>query len=1066
MTNINTENDGRFRYKPLKKKPQLRKYLTYSIPIITIALLLIFLWLIPSWFAPINLQIQLYQNKANSDFIDIYLLNFWSTRFIFNKTALIGGLIGSAIMCLPPEKTLLSIIGTKLRFGKPSYLKTIIFWWTIGFVIFYLFGFLLDSNNQGFSWVIYLLENGELEISPTILIDAFNVIFNPTNNDYTTIFIYSNLFIPIINFVIGVLIFRAILNVARNFYLRRNDYFILSNIIIIIGLLLGLGFFALPTLSLDGINITQSWALIFGFIGLIGVGATLYLFGRIIYSRDSTKFMIPRKNYKKLGLIGIILIILVITPLFISIGAYINLNKTDVWLDQQWTRKYQREVQWTSDCAGLDMFEERNIENFTLSKIASNTTDDEILNQIRQYDQDYAVQFIAAKIGTTFEGLADSDIVYFDGGEYWVAPKTVRISQFEGDSVATNTELYDHVEGFLALNSSSGKLVNVSEIFGVAEDYPIFFGESESQRFLEQQGYYSSLGAYDNDILLGTEWGAGIPNNKYNYTGDPDGILTGIEGFWYTAGFGLWGYVFQEEHSYLINRNVKERVSAILLPGLRIDNDPYLVFDSSNSKIYYAVSIYTSLNVGSYAMFPIMRFLGICLIDVVNGEMEFYKNPALNPTDDPTYLLWQVYTQKYDWQDITPGSWLYQQLRYPEDLFEQQLEANYIYHVNNPTTWRRGDDFHERPEEGDLFYIETDVGEGIEYVGLDLVEYRGLEARTLAGMYIVRHGTHFGDAIFYSTRDSAEQLIGPKTARDTYTSEASQELFTVINRRNGNTLIYPLGGSVYYYIPTYSNVEGLQELQLAGFVEAFTREVGYGNDAFDAYSDLENFPPGAFTLISSAGTPDIDGNFLLNWSVSSFADSYSVYQNNSLIAENLPSTQRNLQISDLTDGIYEYYVIAKNSYGTKKSNNLTITVSLLPLNFDFEMDESMTFPTDPATFRIELENFNTNYSASPIQNIQVNLTVFTAVSGVDFSIQVPPAYSTSNSSYSFFDGVLYFGVNFTIIDSIDLNSGEILGLNGLLNSSVGDIIVRYRWTLIVDGLVLYTSTTGTLTVLT
>ena len=1065
MANINIENNGRFRYKPLKKKPRLRKYLLYSIPIIVIALVLIFFWLIPSWFAPINLQIQLYQNKANANYVDIFLLNFWSTRFFFNKTALIGGLIGSIIMCLPPDKTLLSIIGTKLRFGKPSYLKSIIFWWTIGFVLFYLFGFLLDANNQGFSWVIYLLENGELEISPTILTDAFNVIFNPTSVDYTTIFIYSNLIIPIINFILGVLIFRAFLNITKNFYLKRNDYYVLSNIIIIIGLLLGLGFFALPTLSLDGINITQSWALIFGFIGLIIVGTCLYIFGKIIYQRDSTKFMIQRQNWKKLGFIAIVLTILVITPLFISIGTYINLNKTEVWLEQQWMRKYQREVQWTTDCAGLDMFEDRPIENFTLSKIASNTSDQDILNQIRQYDQDYAVQFIAAKIGTTFEGLADSDIVYFNGGEYWVAPKTVRISQFEGDPVATNTELYDHVEGFLALNSSSGKLVNVSEIFGVAEDYPIFFGESESQRFLEQQGYFSSLGAYDNDILLGTEWGAGIPNNKYNYTGTPDGVLTGLEGFWYTAGFGLWGYVFQEEHQYLINRNVKDRVSAILLPGLTIDNDPYLVFDNSNGKMYYAVSIYTNLNVGSYARFPILRFLGISLIDVASGEMEFYKNPTLETTTDPTYLLWQVYTQKYNWQDAP--TWLRQQLRYPEDLFELQLEANYIYHVDNPTTWRRGDDFHERPEQGDLFYIETDLGEGIEYVGLDLVEYQGVEARTLAGIYFVRHGTHFGEAIFYDTRDSQEQLIGPKTARDTYTSEASQVLFTVINRRNGNTLIYPLGGSIYYYIPTYSNIEGLQELQLAGFVEAFTREVGYGNDAFDAYSDLENFPPGSFSLFSTAGNPDIDGNFLLNWSTSDFADSYSVYQNDTLIAQDLPATQRNLQINDLSNGNYEFYVTASNDYGTETSNNLTITVDLLPISFDFEIDESMTYPSDPAGFRIEIENFNTNFSASPIQNIIVNLTLFTAVPGVDFSIEVPPAYSTSNSTYTFPEGsITYYGVNFTIIDNIDLNSGEILGLNGLLNSSVGDIFVRYRWTLIVDGLIIYKSSLGILNVLT
>jgi hypothetical protein len=1064
MTNINLVNNGRFRYKPLKKNPRRRKYLIYSIPIITIALLIIFLWLIPSWLAPINLQIQLYQKKAGTDFVEIYFLNFWSTKFFFNKTSLIGALIGCIIMSLPPDKSFLSIIGTRMRFGKPSYLKSIIFWWTIGFVIFYLFGFLLDSNNQGFSWVIYLIENGDLQLSPTIITDAFNVLFNPVSQDYSTIYIYANLIIPILNFILMMLIFRAVINILRNFYLRRNDYYVLANIIIIIGLIMGIGFFTLPTLSLDGVNITQSWTLIFGFVGFISLGSLIYVYGRSIYTRDPTRFIIKSGTAKRLGILGFLLIILVITPLFISVSSYVNLNNTAVWIDQEWNRKYYREVLWTSDTAGLDMFEVRTIENFTLSKIASNTSDQEILNHIRQYDQDYAVQFIAAKIGTTFEGLADSDIIYYNNSEYWVAPKTVRLSQFQGDSVALHTQLYDHVEGFLALNSSSGQLVNVTKIFGVEEDYPIFFGESESKRFLRQQGSVSTVGAYDNGILLYTEWANAIPNNKFNYTGEPDGVLTGLEGFWYTASFGLWGYLFQDSYSYLINRNVKERVSAVLLPGLRIDSDPYLVFDSQHNKMYYAVSIFTSLNIGSYAQFPLLRFLGVCLVDVMTGELQFYRSPNLNSLNDPTYPLWQIYTEQYDWQ-ITP-EWLEKQLRYPEDLYELQLAANYIYHVDNPTTWRRADDFQERPEEGDVFYIESDVGDGIEYVGLDLVEFKGIQARTLAGIYMVRHGTHFGEALFYSTRQSQDKLIGPKTARDTYTSEASQELFTVINRRNGNTLIYPLGGSIYYYIPTYSNVSGLQELQLAGFVEAFTRAVGYGVNAFYAYSDLENFPPGTFSLLSNAGNPDIDGNFVLNWTASEFADTYSVYQNNTLIAENLPATQRTLQINDLTNGIYDFYVIAKNSYGTKASNNLSITVTLLPLSFNFKMDESMVFPSEPAAFRIEIENFNTNFSAPAIQNIQVNLTIFTAVPGVDFSIQVPPSYPTLNSTFNIEGPVYYYGMNFTIIDNISLNSGEIVGLNGLLNCSVGDIIIRYYWILIVNGVTRYTSNIGILSVLT
>ncbi|GAH51492.1 unnamed protein product, partial [marine sediment metagenome] len=156
--------------------------------------------------------------------------------------------------------------------------------------------------------------------------------------------------------------------------------------------------------------------------------------------------------------------------------------------------------------------EERPIENF----ITSSTSETDIItnNSIRVFDQNYAVQYLAASIGSTFEGLADSDIIYFNNTEYWVAPKTVKFSEIEGDAVRTNTELYDHVEGFLAMDTFNGSLVSdVSEIFNISVDYPIFFGESESQRYLEQTlGYYEegTLGAYDSDILLNTGWEKGI----------------------------------------------------------------------------------------------------------------------------------------------------------------------------------------------------------------------------------------------------------------------------------------------------------------------------------------------------------------------------------------------------------------------------------------------------------------------------------------------------------------------------------------------------------------------------
>jgi len=929
------------------------------------------LW--PAWFADMSLNAQLYSSKAGGlNYFDFFFLNFWSTNFIFNKTALIGAFMGSAIMSLPPERNLLTLIGTKLRFGKPSYWKSLLFWWTIGFVMFYFLGLLLNLNSGGFSWTLYLIENGEIVLSPNLILDAFNVIFNQNSIDFVTIYIYSNLLVPIISFIMGVIILRLILNVVKYVYLRRNDYLVMGNVLVIIGLVCGLAFVYIPTLSLDGVNVIQILSLIFGFFSITALGAIICIFGKMKYKKDSKNYIFAPYSQKKLIFVIVVIVVFTISPLIFSIGPLLNLNNTAVWTEQQWTKKYKREVEWTRLAAGLDMFEERPIINFTES---STTSDALMVSQVRQFDQNFAVQYLAASIGSTFEGLADSDIIYINNKEYWVAPKTVRFSEITGDAVQTNTELYDHVEGFLAMDTFSGDLVNVTLTFNISENYPIFFGESESQRYLEQTlGFFEegSLGAYDSDIILGTEWSLGIPNNEFRYEGTPDGTLTGLEGFWKTLNIGLFAYAFQTEHQYLINRNVRNRVSEILLPQLRIDNDPYLVFNMAQGKMYYAVSIYTYINVGSYAQFPILRFLGISLVDVISGEMTFYQNPTLNTSNDPTYPLWKIYVDQYNWQATPP--WLEEQLRYPEDLFELQLEANYIYHVQNSVSWRRADDFHERPEDGDLFYIESDLGDGIEYIGLDLVEYKGLTATLLAGMYVIRHGTHFGEAIFYYTRDSGVNLIGPKTARETYGSEATQEISLISGARNGNTLIYPIGGSIYYYIPTYSTAGSLQQLKLAGFVEAFSREVGYGDNALEAYVGL-------------------------------------------------------------------------NLTGIEAPSNLSIS-------YNFEMESSMNYPEDPANFVINIQNLDTNFSA-PGVDVKVNLSIYSSTTNnVDYNLILPPyLYPIQNTTY--IDGI-YTRVNFTVVDTT-LYFGEGLVLNGFLNTTIGNVIVFYKWNLIVNGVMIYES---------
>ncbi|MHA2122050.1 MAG: hypothetical protein ACW990_12680, partial [Promethearchaeota archaeon] len=444
--------------------PRIKKYLKILVPTAVIILVILsVVWLWPAWIGPINLNAQLYSSKAGSlNYYEYYFLNFWSINFFFNKTALTGAIIGCVIMSIPPNQNLLTIIGTRLRFGKPSRIKALLFWWTAGFVLFYLIGMVLDLTGQ-FSWVMYLFEKGEINLSPlTLFSDAFNVLLNQNNVNLEFMFVYRRFYLPLIYYISAICIVRLALNIASNFYLKRNDYYVATSGLLIGGIVSGIIFLTLPTLALNGIQLLQMWSLVIASIVLLGLGIAMYVLARIKIARDPGNEMILNFRRMRVVILAGGLIVLIAFPALFSIGPAISLSNTSVYSQYEWDQKINREIMWTRLSAGLDMIEERSIDNFTLSSSPENDT--QMISRIRQFDQDFAVQSLAAKIGTTFEGLADSDIVYLDGTEYWVAPKTIRISQFSGDPVKTNTELYDHIEGFLALDTNTGELVNVSAI--------------------------------------------------------------------------------------------------------------------------------------------------------------------------------------------------------------------------------------------------------------------------------------------------------------------------------------------------------------------------------------------------------------------------------------------------------------------------------------------------------------------------------------------------------------------------------------------------------------------------
>ncbi|MBY8991895.1 MAG: hypothetical protein KGD58_14220, partial [Candidatus Lokiarchaeota archaeon] len=141
-----------------------------------------------------------------------------------------------------------------------------------------------------------------------------------------------------------------------------------------------------------------------------------------------------------------------------------------------------------------------------------------------------------------------------------------------------------------------------------------------------------------------------------------------------------------------------------------------------------------------------------------------------------------------------------------------------------------------------------------------------------------------------------------------------------------------------------------------------------------------------------------------------------------------------------------------NEFGNTTSNNITVKIEIYLISYMFDMENSMILPDDLASFRIELENFNESIF-SPGYNVKVNISLYREGGGF-FSIIVPPIYYPLENA-TFTTGI-YSGINFTVIDKI-LYSGEGLILNGFVNCTTSDILIRFRWTLIVNDEVIYTS---------
>ena len=456
---------------------------------------------------------------------------------------------------------------------------------------------------------------------------------------------------------------------------------------------------------------------------------------------------------------------------------------------------------------------------------------DDVLSKIRVWDWNAAFAKLKPEIGLIpYVDFEDNDILRFNDKLYWTASmKPVLPSSVSLENQWYNEHLvYTHVpDGFLTLEATEGQIVDSSELFA---QRAIYYGEGG---LLDETWSGYPVNRVESAELAGA---------KYDGTGGVD--VPPPLSWIFEANF-LLSYPGESVH-ILRYKDVNERMQ-VLYPYFLYnlfwkELDSYPVTDGTNT--YWLVPLivgFDTRDIPYTAGNPYLRLAGYGLVDTYNGDISLIKYG-----DD---FFSEMMMDQYSDDIIETPSWLEEQIRYPEELFNWKTEMYNIYHVTDVETFIQANEFYEIPRGLDTYYVEAKPPgfEEPEFVGLLSLELRGSQGRNLAGYMVVENDlSNLGKMQFYEVPlDSETKLLGPTSVREALDRDPDfAQLKTLLrNPRIGDNILYRVGDHDTYFIPVYTAGAGGVVAQLgtiAAVGAGFTGEyyVGLGEtqeQAFEAY---------------------------------------------------------------------------------------------------------------------------------------------------------------------------------------------------------------------------------------
>lgn len=297
----------------------------------------------------------------------------------------------------------------------------------------------------------------------------------------------------------------------------------------------------------------------------------------------------------------------------------------------------------------------------------------------------------------------------------------------------------------------------------------------------------------------------------------------------------LSDYIHEESRLQLW-RSVQERVRKIT-PFLRLDSDPYLV--KRSGKLYWIQDAYTTSSYfpysESYEGINYIRNSVKIVIDAYEGTVDYYmvdeNDPILNVYASIFPDLFKPFS------DLPEG--LTNHLRYPQDLFEIQIEQFNRYHMTQPQVFYNQEDLWTRPNEKysgqqilmEPYYVLARLPgeERLEFMQISPLTPENRD-NMIAWLAAKSDPESYGELVAFKL--PKDRLIyGPAQieARIDQDPEISQQIALWDQRGSrvirGNLVVIPIENSFMYVEPVFLLAEGVDIPQLQRVIVAIGNDI-------------------------------------------------------------------------------------------------------------------------------------------------------------------------------------------------------------------------------------------------